>query len=41
MSIFPSLIAFIGATPFWIRMLVLAWLIYAWPPLAQWLSSIL
>ena len=30
---------FIGALPYWILILVVAWLIYLWPPLATWLPS--
>lgn len=30
---------FRGVTPYWILILVVAWLIYAWPPLATWLPS--
>lgn len=28
-----------GATPYWIMILIVAWLIYYWPPLANWLPS--
>lgn len=30
---------FRGVTPYWLLILFLAWLIYAWPPLATWLPS--
>ncbi|MEJ7932500.1 TRAP transporter large permease [Ramlibacter sp. AN1015] len=30
---------FIGVAPYWVLILFLAWLIYAWPPLATWLPS--
>lgn len=30
---------FRGVTPYWFLILFLAWLIYAWPPLATWLPS--
>jgi len=30
---------FAGVTPYWMLILFLAWLIYAWPPLATWLPS--
>jgi tripartite ATP-independent transporter DctM subunit len=30
---------FRGVTPYWLFILFLAWLIYAWPPLATWLPS--
>ncbi|MBL8380286.1 MAG: TRAP transporter large permease subunit [Burkholderiales bacterium] len=30
---------FVGATPYWILILVVAWLVYAWPPLSTWLPS--
>lgn len=30
---------FQGVTPYWLLILFLAWLIYAWPPLATWLPS--
>lgn len=30
---------FAGAVPYWVLILFLAWLIYAWPPLATWLPS--
>ncbi|MBW0171724.1 MAG: TRAP transporter large permease subunit [Hydrogenophaga sp.] len=30
---------FMGSVPYWVLILFLAWLIYAWPPLATWLPS--
>ena len=30
---------FRGVTPYWFMILFLAWLVYAWPPLATWLPS--
>ncbi len=32
---------FLGAMPYWFLILLVAWLIYAWPPLATWLPSLL
>lgn len=30
---------FVGVAPYWLMILFLAWLVYAWPPLATWLPS--
>ncbi|WP_066160817.1 TRAP transporter large permease [Hydrogenophaga pseudoflava] len=30
---------FVGVTPYWVMILFMAWLIYAWPALATWLPS--
>jgi C4-dicarboxylate transporter DctM subunit len=32
---------FLGALPYWLLILLVAWLIYIWPPLATWLPSMM
>jgi TRAP-type C4-dicarboxylate transport system permease large subunit len=32
---------FLGSVPYWLLILLVAWLIYLWPPLATWLPSML
>lgn len=32
---------FLGSTPYWIMILFIAWLIFAWPPVATWLPGMI